>query len=349
MDIALYISELLRDHNEISLSGIGTFSKRRISARYDRESGIFYPPAEEIIFKTGDNGGNELVRYVSTVKKISDASARYFINKFSEHVTQMLESEKKADLSPVGTLQSNSGHIYMLPTTVPASKYGLSPIKDPAFNAASRRVNEQAALAAAYTKDTPVPDFEPAPEKSSRSMWQAVAMISALILLAASLTYVFYPEVFNLAADRPLMVNEKPQPVQRIASLDDQHKDSTGVKDTLHEEVSAGTTASRPADTVQKRVAPAPVKEAAAATSQRPAAAPRFEVIGASLALRSEAENYLKVMKSRGIKASIYEDTRKPRYKISLGSYQTYEEANQEKRKVQNSFNKEAWILTVKE
>lgn len=336
MDIALYISELLRDHNEISLSGIGTFCKKRISAKYDRATGILYPPSEEISFKTGDSNNSELVRYVSAVKNISDAGARYFINKFVDHIRQSLASEGQADLSPLGILHNQNGHLSMSPLSTEASSFGLSPVQDTAFSPPARKMADSQTIPV-----SPPAEFaeEEKPARSN-SLGQAILVILILIIGTGGLAYVFYPELFDLKTDRPLQVNEQPAkvtapPVQQ---------------DTLqnHPQTSA-----LPATTgVTKRTDSVPRPKPAVTTTAPVAPTeklPKFEVIGASFGLRSEAEDYIKVMKNRGIRASIYEDTRKPRFKISLGSYTTYEEANLEKRKVQNTFNREAWILTVKD
>ncbi|MGX5691258.1 HU domain-containing protein [Arcticibacter tournemirensis] len=330
MDIALYISELLKDHNEIGLPGIGTFYKKKISARYDRENGILYPPAEEIAFKAVESVNGELIRYVSFAKKISEASSRYFINKFTDSIRHSLETDGSANLSPIGTLHTAHGHLSMKPTLMPGEQFGLLPIKDPAFSIIQKRaaqplppVNEPI-LAAPAEADTPA---------NPTNIWQAIGVIAILLLIAGSLTYVFYPQFFNLEADRPLSANKPQAPAAAPALV----PDTTSQKDSI-----PATNAQSP-----KVTDSAGIKAPAAGKPVE--VTPTYEVIGASLALRSEAETYLKVMHNRGVKARIIEDTRKPKFKISLGSYNTYEEANQEKRRIQKSFNPEAWIFTFKD
>ena len=337
MDIALYISELLRDHNEISLSGIGTFCKKRISAKYDRTTGILYPPSEEISFKTGDSNNSELVRYVSAVKNISDAGARYFINKFVDHIRQSLASEGQADLSPLGILHNQNGHLYMSPLNTEASRFGLSPVQDTAFSPPARKIQESLAIP---VSPSPTEFAEAERPARSNSLGQAILVILILIIGTGGLAYVFYPELFDLKTDRPLQVNKQPAKVIAPPVQQDTLQNKPG---NSAPPATAGVTTRT--DSVP-RPKPAVTTTAPAAPTEK---LPKFEVIGASFGLRSEAEDYIKVMKNKGIRASIYEDTRKPRFKISLGSYTTYEEANLEKRKVQNSFNREAWILTVKD
>ncbi len=333
MDIALYISELLKDHIEVNLPGIGTFYRKKISAGYNKEEGIFYPPSEEIMFKASGSAGSELVNYISSVKKISDASARYFVNKFTDNILQSLTSEGKADLSPLGILQRTESGIYMQPAMAAGMQFGLAPLNDPAFIPVKKTVE----FTAPEKKGEIMPAAETvAAEPRQKSIWQAILVVVMLLLISGSLVYVFYPEFFNLKTDKPIAVrNAVPSPAVAPAIITDtltSNTDSSPVADAKQ--------------TLQKRK-DSLASKAIAATSLDTAL--KYEVIGASLALRTEAETYLKLMQSRGVKAKIIEDTRKPKYKISLGSYTSYEKASQEKRRIQNSFNKEAWIYTIKD
>lgn len=332
MDIALYISELLKDHNEVSLPGIGTFYRRKISAKYSKDNGIFYPPYEEIDFQEGGHAGSELVNYISAVKRISDASARYFVNKFTDTLRQSLNTEGKADLLPVGTLVRSEKGLVLQANAPASTQFGLVPLDDPAFIPYQR-------MAGNIHPDTAPGEEVPAGAEevpqNRNSKWTAVLAISILLLIAGGLAYVFYPEFFNLKTDKPLHLQKPTVPVTIVK------KDTDSVRNA-HDSTRTGAVkqAGQGNDTLANK---------APAQLHAPDTAPAYEVIGASLALRSEAEAYLKLMQSRGIKAKIIEDTRKPKFKISLGSFTSYEEANQEKRRIQNSFNKEAWIYTLKD
>lgn len=323
MDIALYISELLRDHNEVGLPGIGTFYKKRISAGFNREWGLYTPPVEEIAFRSNDSGSPVLVEYISAVKKISKPSARYFINKFSESIKNSLSAEGRADLSPIGILQYSESGVYMLPSVSTPAHFGLPQLKE-SFWQPGQRIPE----VSAEEPDGPAV-MEPKEEEANESRgktWRTVFIATGAFVAVMASIYVFYPDLFNLKTDRPMPVQKTRVPVVARQPL---VPDTVKNKDTSR--------------VVVKKAVPS------ADTTARATPTIRYEVIGASLALKTEAEAYLRLMHSKGIKAKIFEDTRKPKFKISLGSYTSYEEANQEKRRIQGSFNKEAWIYTVKD
>lgn len=333
MDIAAYISELLKDHNEVSLPGIGIFYKKRISAVYDKNSGSFSPPFEELAFKSGDPANSELIDYISAEKKISKASARYFVNKYSESIKQSVASEGQADLSPVGVLFHSENGLYMKPSLFSPASFGMPPLKDlkytqPETSRPVQVVTPEEENIAAYNNDGTA---------GTSTRWRVVAIVAALLLALAGLAYVFYPEYFNLKSDQPAVNIKQTSPAATTPVIRD-----TLVKGDSVSKDSLAAKARKQVAAVKKDTAIQPAPETIKESSS-----PRFEIIGASFTLKSEAETYIKYMHSKGIKATMLEDTHKPKFKVSLGSYPDYEKANEDKRKIQKSFNSQAWIYTI--
>ncbi len=343
MDIALYISELLKDCKEIGLPGIGTFSRRRTPSRYDREAGVIHPPTEEIVFSQGNGNDTELVNYLSAIKKISEASARYFINKYADSIRQQLELDGMAELSGLGKLEVQNGVYSMAPLQLTAMAFGQDILKDPAFVIPQERspaptpppVASVSRLTGNDYAEEPV--YAEAEETKSGNTVSLILSLLFLVLIAAGLVYIFNPEFFNLDTDKPIHARTvTPQkkttsaPAQPAVAADSSSlgKNKVEVRDSA--------------------VTPAVKKEAVPVPAAKPAEVlPRYEVIGASFALKSEADEYVRRLSKKSIKASVVEDARKPKFKVSLGSFNNYDEATIQKRKIQASFNKEAWILTI--
>lgn len=327
MNISLYISELLRDYDEVCLSDIGTFYKERTPASFNEASGVFKAPYDQVKFRSAANGDDVLVNYISQAKKISEASARYFINKFVNSIQQSLASDNQVELQPIGFLKKDHSGLQLLANNESPSYFGLPAVQDPAYSSRVRPV-----ITVQVAEASIAAPVEESPRSSTTG--RTVTIVFILLLIAAGLLYIFNPALFNLPSDRPITERNKNRvapPVQKTAPV---VAPSETVKDSSTAVVPAAGS-----DTARKKV-----------TTVAPpasASAPSFEVIGASFALPSEAETYVKLMQSRGIKAKVVEDTKKPKYKISLGSYSTFEAANVEKRRVQSTFNKEAWILTI--
>ncbi|PRY52301.1 sporulation related protein [Arcticibacter pallidicorallinus] len=327
MNISLYISELLRDYDEVCLSDIGTFYKERTPASFNEASGVFNAPFDRVRFRPKADGDDVLVNYISEVKKISVASSRYFINKFTNSIQQSLTSDNQVELQPIGVLKKGPSGLQLIGNHESPAYFGLQAIQDPSYSSRVRPMNVAVVNEAVNT------GIEN--ESSGSASGGKIATIVLIVLLiTAGILYIFNPSLFNLSADKPITERNKAKVDSPAAKTTSEPAVVQTAKDSAAPSISAVAQ-----DTV-KKIAPA-------VSSESPVLAPSFEVIGASFALPSEADTYVNLMKSRGIKAKVIEDKRKPKYKISLGSFTTYEAANVEKRRVQSTFNKEAWILTL--
>lgn len=328
MNISLYISELLRDYDEVCLSDIGTFYKERTPASFNEASGVFNAPYDSVRFRSNTDGDDILVKYISQVKKISEASSKYFINKFINSIQQSLSSDNEVELQPIGILKKGPSGLQLVATHESPAFFGLQAVQDPTYSSRVRQLN------VANVDQTVDSEIAQEPSEKSGSTGKVLMILFILILIAAGILYIFHPSLFNLSADKPITERNKAKievPIKKVDAV--QNPDGQTI-----DSANAQVQVNKP-DTVKKASTAVPVTAAPSV--------PSFEVIGASFALASEAETYVKLMGSRGIKAKVIEDKRKPKYKISLGSFTTYEAANVEKRKVQSTFNKEAWILTL--
>lgn len=327
MNISLYISELLRDYDEVCLSDIGTFYKEHTPASFNDSSGVFNAPYDSVRFRTKADGDDVLVSYISQVKKISEASSRYFINKFVNSIQQSLSSDNQVELQPIGILKKGPSGLQLVANNESPAFFGLQPVHDPKYSSRVRQLN-------VATVEDAVNSEVAQESETSGGTGKVLTILFILLLIAAGILYVFNPSLFNLSADKPVTERNKAKveapPIKKAENV--QNAGTQIDSSTAQAHVAAQDSSKQPTAVVPVKAAP-PI--------------PSFEVIGASFALASEAETYVKLMASRDIKAKVIEDNRKPKYKISLGSFTTYEAANVEKRKVQSTFNKEAWILTL--
>lgn len=135
MDIALYISTILHEQDEVGVPGLGTFFKRDSEAHFDSSSRKFYPPGTLVAFRPEVSSDNVLVDYISKAKRISTASAEYFAEKFGREINKELQSAGSISLGDLGSLyRSDPGLRFEPGTTVfsPAS-FGLVPIPEPEY------------------------------------------------------------------------------------------------------------------------------------------------------------------------------------------------------------------------
>ncbi|PJJ84587.1 HU domain-containing protein [Mucilaginibacter auburnensis] len=89
MDVGFYLSELLMQRGEVKVPGLGVFSQARMSAYYDENAHLFYPPYNKVQFEAkADTADTELAEYLVDEKNISFASAKYFIEKYIVNLRQ---------------------------------------------------------------------------------------------------------------------------------------------------------------------------------------------------------------------------------------------------------------------
>ena len=82
MDIAYFISDLLGEQGELSVPNLGYFVQMRMNAYYNEQENIYYPPHYSVQFDPQViDDDDSLASYITEKKKISLASAKYFIEK----------------------------------------------------------------------------------------------------------------------------------------------------------------------------------------------------------------------------------------------------------------------------
>lgn len=111
MDVSLYISELLEQHGEVNVPGLGHLAQKRVSGYYNAADFKFYPPRNEVMFDPQRlNEDNVLTQYIADKKNISLESSQYFTEKY---ITNLKEDALYNDvpIANVGWFYNNGGKI----------------------------------------------------------------------------------------------------------------------------------------------------------------------------------------------------------------------------------------------
>lgn len=104
MDILLYLSELLQQQTSVGINDLGTFYKKKIAGRYDREKQSFLPPGYTLQFTATLKEENLLPDFIAAKRNISKESAEYYIAQFVEGTNKKLELDHEAELENIGRL-----------------------------------------------------------------------------------------------------------------------------------------------------------------------------------------------------------------------------------------------------
>jgi len=375
MDVGVYVTELLQKLDEVSLSGIGTFYKKRTSAYFDNKQGIFFPPSTEYAFDADrQNGSNELINYVCQVRNISEPSARYFIEKYVDSVKQSLQIKGYAAIDSIGRLRAANNSYVFEPAAIEnsADSYGLVPVVDIERKAKKLNNSNEPDFSAIRIKTSPPVQEKPVVEKTTlkeeKSNKSAILIVITFLLLGGAIVaaYFFFPNLFKAKqkeGNTPVVTPAPVKPKTDSAVIKEKAlKESEASADSMFEKSitqlgqEQGITVEKPRDTMVISTKTTPLKKskdsiATSATSPSASAVPtiKFEIIVAAFNKKSEAETYISQLRKKGIDAQIVADNKKPKFKISMGSFTNEEAAQKEKRRIQGSnLAKDAWVLTIK-
>jgi cell division septation protein DedD len=357
MDIAPYIADLLRQHDEVNVPSLGTFYKQRKPGYYDPERKEFLPPSFGLSFKEAADSSS-LISYISEQKNISVNTANYFTEKFVSQTKSQLSVYGYADIDALGKLKkSKDGYIFIdaLNFDDQGEYFGLQPVKEleqfvkqekqsPVAAEVPEKADEirQTEIVNNYAE---VPAEEISEERKKLSTATKVILVTASLILIGMITYFVLPGAFDSFRQKS-NVPEHKIPVKKPvgASLPKTLTDSTSQADTIYQQLSKeGFEVEKPKDTL--------AITQSVTTSTQPVTPENtgesFEIIGAAFARRPDAEAYVKQLHSKGIYAKIV-DMPGSKLKISLGTFNDEASAKKGLIRIQKELNKDAWIARVK-
>lgn len=109
MDIELLskmIAELVPDHNEVGLPGLGTFVSEFVPASFTDRGYTITPPYKRVTFVPGDATDNSLVELYARSNGISEDQARAALKSFLEETKKVLLDRKTVVFPGLGRLRA---------------------------------------------------------------------------------------------------------------------------------------------------------------------------------------------------------------------------------------------------
>jgi len=116
MDILSYLSVLIQTRKAVGVSGLGTVYKKKLPGRYDAETHSFIPPSYTIDFTPEVKEETILAEFISKKRNVSNDTANYFIDEFSNGILQQLNDRQEADLGDLGKLYQADNELRFEPS-----------------------------------------------------------------------------------------------------------------------------------------------------------------------------------------------------------------------------------------
>jgi nucleoid DNA-binding protein/cell division septation protein DedD len=351
MEIGLYIAELLGEQDEVSVIGLGTFTRERISGKFDNHSHLFYPPSYHLSFKENISSLSGLSEYISLKRSLSVSSSEELIKKFTETILDILNSSDAVEINHLGSLHKENDHLAFKPSEsfgIVDKFYGLKPISE--HKTIIIPSSKEETFLETPKNQAQVEDDELEEEiyvDAPKAKLLPILIISILAIFFSLFALFYFDQSFNQFV-RNIIAPEASTsvPVEPVKTLIPAAPDSVITKVEIMDSI--GTTNVKTQESVQKEIQNKPVAVLLDEKVPTINEGISFEIIVAAFARKIDAESYITEMSSKGYKAKIVENLPGKMMKISLGSFTEEESAIIELKQIQKAINKDAWIARVK-
>lgn len=340
MDVGYFISELLGQHGDVSVPGLGYFVHTRVNGYYNDSEATFYPPRYSVQFDPQFIDDDTLPQYIADSKNISLASSKYFTEKYVTGLKQQAATGEVA-ISNLGWFYTEGAKLVFRPNNeldTDPEFFGYPVIK---MHKLSKQVaviqQDSYSTAAVGSYQEPkeaTQQFESNDEHEAYLVELTKKKRTKNIILFVGLAALFTGLIYYLynRYDRSVFNLEKPAGTRR-ADTAAQPKNVVVIPDSANTQPDDSIKIVK-FDSAQKQAVPqkdtAAVKPAATAVApavKDTIAGPHYEILGGSFSNVKEANTAIGNYKKLGFEAHILENVPGRKRKVTLGSYATRAEA----------------------
>lgn len=344
MDVGNFIGDLLAQHGEVSVPGLGYFALARINGHYNEKEGKVYPPTYSVQFDPQVVEDETLAQYIADKKNISLASSKYFTEKFINNIKLQAQAEDVA-LADLGWFYTEGNQLFFRPNAGISSNpefFGYQPLSLHKLGAAPLQsatpqytTTEPALQEAAFAPPVAVPEEHEEPEQNLRYETDeeheeylreltrkkrrnsTIIFIVLAVALTAGVVFLlnrYDSTIFNLEAPKQKptkAANVIPAKVETLAPVDTNKKTKTS------DSTNTAMVTTPVTDTVATNIAPTDTK----------ITGPRYEVLAGAFKTIASADLQIANYERMGFKGHIAEGVPGRKFNISLGTYRTKAEA----------------------
>jgi cell division protein FtsN len=337
MDVGYFISELLGQHGDVSVPGLGRFAHTRVNGYYNDSEEKFYPPSYTVQFDPQFVDDDTLPQYIADSKNISLASSKYFTEKYVANLKQQATTSE-VPIANLGWFYTKDFKLIF------RSNNELN--TDPEFfgypAVEMHKLGKQEAVTQPDNYFTTTTNYQPEKvteqfktndeqeayliELTTKRRRKNIILFVGLAALLAGLFYYLYNKY-----DRSVFILDKSTAKAKTDSIAEP-KNVTVVQDSTGANLN-DTVKIVKLDSAKKELAPQKDTVAAKKVNTVPpvvkdtVAGPHYEILGGSFGNVTEANTAIRNYKKLGFEAHILENVPGRKRKVTLGSYATRAEA----------------------
>lgn len=149
MDIELLakmVGELILDHDEVALPGLGTFVAEMVPASFSNKGFTINPPYRKLSFRQREAGDRSLIEFYSRANKVDEKAAERMIAQFVSELRMDLTSKKMVVFPRLGKLRATKeNHFFFVPDedlSIYPEGFGLVPVSLKSHQETAEEVSE---------------------------------------------------------------------------------------------------------------------------------------------------------------------------------------------------------------
>lgn len=353
MDVGYFISELLAQHGDVSVPGLGYFAHTRINGYYNDDEGKFYPPAHNVQFDPQSIDDDTLPQYIADKKNISLASSKYFTEKFVNSV-KLQAQMGEAPLADLGWFYTSDSRLLFRPNTDMSTDpdffaYQPVTIHKLGSDRAERATPEP------YAADTPVEEEYAAPvapqQQQSELTFETdeeheaylvalsgkkrrrsrITFVILALLFAALVVFLVNRYGGVSIFDQGEFKSQTPVKKETVVNAKIEPVGDTTAKDTGKTAPITDTTAAAKTATVKDTLAKTDTAVNNIITG------PRYEILAGAFKTLAKANEEINKIEAKGFQAHIANGVPGKKYNISLGTFKLKADATSAYDKILNT------------
>jgi nucleoid DNA-binding protein len=352
VNITPVIRDLLLRHQKVVIPGFGSFMVLQKPAQLNKVTRDLTPPSVVIGFdpkQQSDDG--RLTKAIRIKQQQSEATALKVIAKFIKETKDVLELNNRVTLEGLGSLtKSKSGDLEFTPEEALLKRlkmFDLPKITIPAPAPAPLPIQSQPVPQAPVSKPAPaVPTVTPI-QRRKRKWIVPVSILLVLAALAAGVYYSGYYDKIRSRLERQLsgrITDEK-----KLTFGKRNQTDSTARADSITEAISRqldertsrekALSYQEPVEAHVEHADPPPLNTTTSAFAEK-----HYHIIAGAFLVPNNADRQKKLLERKGLHPELL-PKRGDYFMVSLGSFDTQEEALKGMREIAGTWNKEMWIM----
>lgn len=354
MDIAKYIIQILKEHDQVIVPGLGSFVAEYKSAKIHPVDHNFTPPVKQIVFDNYTPEDDLLIKRVAEAENVSIEKAIVEVRNFTDQLINEIQQYRITNIKMLGTFTLKPDNTIVFTAEkgdISDESYGLEEFTSQA--AVKNEYKEKAIQQMQKAKQYEV-------EVNNRNKKYILIGVSVAFLVVL-VSLIFFTDIFKnllydteVKMDRPhqemlIQNNVTEDPIISDTSISDDN--SVQADETTDNNQTSAVVEEKPKEKPKEEAKPKEkpkeqTKPKPIAEKEKPTESGKYYLVAGSFKVQENAEKRVAELKTKGYKtAGFLQANNKGLFTVYYNSYKTKDDAEVQHQKIMKEENPESWVL----